>query len=86
MKKLGQEIQLSDELAADVALGGGMILPAELYDAQGITEQEESLYPTPAAMRKAPHVFVEKREKLLQAFYEYWKAPYAVPAAKSVED
>ena len=54
-----------------------MILPAELYDAIAITEQEESLYPTPGRAHKAPLAFIVKRDRLKEAFDEYWKAPNA---------
>lgn len=72
LKKLGQEISLSDEAALNVAAGNGMILPAVIYDTLDITEQEESLYPRPAAAHKAPHAFIVKRDKALAAFHEYW--------------
>jgi hypothetical protein len=67
LHKFGQSIELSDELAVDVILGGGTIVPKASWDSIGFTEQEISLYSNVYTHATAPAAFLTKKRKAVLA-------------------
>jgi hypothetical protein len=63
LKKFGQSIAFSDEMAADVILGGGCIVPAADFDMIAFTEQELSLYSDPLSHEQANAAFHAKKKR-----------------------
>jgi hypothetical protein len=65
LRTLGQEVDLDDQFAREIAKNGGVsILPAEAFDQAGITADELTKYPKPADLPGAPREFQDKVEML----------------------
>ena len=70
LNRLGQVINLTDEDADQARRGGACILPAQLFDEIGFTEEELKKYPTPADSFNAPIEFKFKRDLALSLYHD----------------
>jgi hypothetical protein len=68
LERFGQRIDLPEDLATTVILGGGAILPEADFESLGFTEQEISLYAYPGQQATAPEAFLKKRSQAHVAF------------------
>ena len=68
LDQFGQAVELSDELAKTIAIGGGVIVPEARFAALNITADELAAYKFPGQRASAPKDF---QEKVLEAWSEY---------------
>lgn len=78
LDKFGQSIELTDELAHTIALGGGVILPGPKFDALGFTTDELKKYALPGQRVSAPAEFIGKIRSAWSAYHE-WKTELEAP-------
>jgi hypothetical protein len=75
---LGQQLDLSEDLAKSVILGGGHILPKEDFDALGFTKDEVAKYSNARLQMNAPDSFKTKHAAAQKAVWEH-RARLAAP-------
>jgi hypothetical protein len=70
LTKFGQAVELSDELASLIVLGGGSILPSADFAKAAFTEQELSLYSNTASHSEGNRAFQAKKKIVMTACHE----------------
>jgi hypothetical protein len=70
LKKFGQRVDLSDDAASEVILGGGCIVPAADFEKISFTEQEISIYADAFSHVEANAAFLAKKKRALLICHE----------------
>lgn len=70
LKTLGQRVELADDVAKGIIIGGAALLPAAQFDKLGFTTEELQKYNTPERRMGAPDPFNLKYRKALIQLHE----------------
>lgn len=80
-RQFGQAVELEDQQARDLVLGGSAIAPADDFAAIGFTEKELAKFGAFGAHANAPQEFVQKQKLALQAS-EQFRASVEAPVTE----
>lgn len=73
LERFGQRIELTDDIAKTVIMGGGAILPEAEFKRLGFTDAELKDYQFPGPQENAPEGFRAKKKAALVAYAELAK-------------
>jgi len=81
---LGQEFEMTDDLAKSAILSGASLLPKDMFDAQGFNANELASFPNARLQAAAPDTFKRKFEGAVKAVADYRAKLAAPPAAEPI--